>query len=374
MSTLVKFWITILLLLALAVPAFGPPAALGPDGSQQPLFAFQVSYVQKMTPPWVSAEGAVLMDVATGRLLYARNPHERYAPASLTKIVTALVAMDHAKLTDKVKVELSWTDLPPDSSVMGLSSGEEFTIEGLLYGLMLVSGNDAAVVIAKKIGGSEAHFVEMMNEKVRDIGLRDTHFDNPHGLDSATHFSSAYDMAVLGRTLLGNPDLARIVSTKQERVIGTGGIGIYPMRNINRIVQSYPGGDGIKTGYTDLAKQTVVASANTLGSRAIAVVMRSDGYAADAVSLLDYAFDAFTGVKLELTPFPPGLQDPDSDRLRIKGPLLAEKMLVPRWEKPYLITQVWLAPRTSGGTGRSSGFVSFYLDDIIITQRPLYEP
>jgi D-alanyl-D-alanine carboxypeptidase len=373
-SKIIGYWVLFLMALSLVATGFGPPAIIGPEGTQQPFNTYQVEYIQRMAPPGLSAEGAVLMDVATGRVLFARNPYERYAPASLTKIVTALVALDHAKISDKVKIDLTWSDLPADSSVMGLSAGEELTIEGLLYGLLLVSGNDAAVVIAKKVGGSEAVFVDMMNEKVRELGLRDTHFDNPHGLDSATHFSSSYDLAVLGRRLLANPDLARIVSSKQERVIGTGGIGIYPMRNINRIVQAYPGGDGIKTGYTDLAKQTVVASANTMGSRAIAVVMRSDGYAADAASLLDYAFYAHTGVKPEPEAYPPGLQDTELDRLRFKGPLLAEKMLVPRWERPYLTTQLWLSPTSSGTPGRSSGFLSFSLDGLTVLQRPLYEP
>jgi D-alanyl-D-alanine carboxypeptidase len=367
-------WLLLLLGFGLVLTGFGPPATLGPEGTRQPLYASQIEQVQRLVPPPVSAEGAVLIDVATGRVLYAKNPYEHYAPASLTKIVTALVALDHAKTSDKVKIELSWTDLPPDSSVMGLSAGEEFTLEGLLYGLILVSGNDAAVVIANKIGGSEAHFVEMMNDKVRELGLRDTHFDNPHGLDSVTHYSSAYDMAILGRHALTNPDLARIVASPQERVIGSGGVGIYPMRNINRIVQAYPGGDGIKTGYTDMAKQAVVASANTNGSRAIAAVLRSDGYAADATRMLDYAFDAFTGIKVEPLPYPPGLQDIATDRFRIRGPLLAEKMLVPRWERAWVQYQLWMNPALPNGKVTIPGWATFFLDGNPLTQRPLYEP
>ncbi|MCL4535268.1 MAG: D-alanyl-D-alanine carboxypeptidase [Bacteroidetes bacterium] len=362
-------YVLMLLALGLAGTGFGPAAVLGPDGTQQPLFTWQVGKARDMAPPNVTAEGVVVMDVATGRVLYSRNAHQHYAPASLTKMVTALVAMDRAKLTDRVPINFSWQDVPPESSVMGLEAGEELTMEGLLCGLLLVSGNDAAVAIAKHIAGSEPAFVQLMNQKTRELGLQDTHFENPHGLDTDGHFSSPYDMAVIGRNVLSNPDLARIVALKQERVLGR---GIYPMRNINRIVQSYPGGDGIKTGFTDLAKQAVVGSASVNGSRAIVVVMRSDGYAADASNLFDYTFNAFTGIKIEPPTYPPSLQDPIVDTLQLRGNSLADKMLVPRWERDYVRQQVWLDPSLGDGQGGPAGWISFLLDGNLLTQRPLF--
>lgn len=357
------------LALGLASTGFGPPALLGPEGARQPLFEWQVDQVRQMAPPNVTAEGVVVMDVATGRVLYSRNAHQHYAPASLTKIVTALVALDRGKLSDRVAIDFSWQDAPPESSVMGLEAGEDLTLEGLLCGLLLVSGNDAAIAIAKHIGGSEASFVQLMNDKVWDLGLRDTHFENPHGMDTDGHFSSPYDMAVLGRNILANPDLARIVALKQERVLGR---GTYPMRNINRIVQDYPGGDGIKTGYTDLAKQAVVASAMVNGSRAIVVVMRSDNYAGDAYNLFNYTFNSFTGVKMEPLVYPPSLQDPLVDTLQTKDGTLAEKMLVPRWQRDHIRQQIWLDPSPSTEQGGPAGWVSFLLDGSLLTQRPLF--
>ncbi len=358
----------LLLALGLSGTGFGPPALLGPDGVRQPVFGFQIEEVRDMVPPPVTAEGVVVMDVASGRVLYSRNAHQHYAPASLTKMVTALVAADRAKLTDRIPIDLSWQDVPPESSVMGLESGEELTLEGLLCGLLLVSGNDAAVAIAKHIGGSEARFVQLMNDKVWELGLRDTHFDNPHGLDSDSHFSSPYDMAVIGRYVLSNPDLARIVATKQERVLGR---GIYPMRNINRMVTNYPGGDGIKTGFTDNAKQAVVASATVNGSRAIVVTMRSDGYAADATRLFDFAFKAYTGIKMEPLVYPPSLQE-SGDTLRPRSNGLADKMLVPRWQRDQVRQGIWLDPSMTPPEGAPAGWLSFTLDGALLAQRPLF--
>ncbi len=358
---------SVLLALTAACTGFGPPAVLGPGGTLQPVFSWQMAQAQQMKLPVVSAEGVVIMDVGTGRVLYAKNPHQHVAPASLTKIVTAIVALEKGKIHDKIPITISWEDAGPESSVMGLSIGEELTLEGLLYGLMLVSGNDAAIMIAKHIAGSEAKFVEMMNDKVRELGLRDTHFENPHGLDSDGHFSTPYDMAVLGRYGLSNPDFARIVGAKEERVLGR---GTYPMRNINRIVHSYPGGDGIKTGYTDNAKQAVVASAGANGSRAIVVVMRSDGYMADATQLFDYTFQAYTGMKIEMPIYPPSFQDPEIQGMQIAGNALCDKTLVPRWQRPHVRSQVWVDP-ASGQQGSPVGWISFMLDNILLAQRPL---
>ncbi len=360
----------VLLILGLPCMGFGPPAMLGPEGTGQAVFPWQVEEVQDLiSPPPVTAEGVVVMDVASGRVLYSRNPHVHYAPASLTKMVTALVAVDKAKLPDKVPITLSWQDVPPESSVMGLEAGEELTLEGLLCGLMLVSGNDAAVAIAKHLAGSEGAFVQMMNDKVWDLGLRDTHFDNAHGMDSDTHFSSPYDMAVIGRNVLANPDLAKIVATPQERVLGH---GVYPMHNINRMLTGYPGGDGIKTGYTDNAKQAVVASATINGSRAIVVTMRSDGYAADATRLFDYTFKSYTGIKIGPMPCPPSFQSEGMDNLRARPNGMAEKMLVPRWQRDSVRQSKWIDRSPLSSDTSPAGWLSFVLDGTLLLQRPLY--
>jgi D-alanyl-D-alanine carboxypeptidase len=140
----------------------------------------------------------VVIDEDSGQVLYERGSSQRTAPASITKIMTALVAIERGKPEDRFKVEFDSTELV-DSTLMGIHPGDEVTLEDLLYGLMLPSGNDAALAIANHIAGSKQAFVQMMIDKARDLGLQNTHFQNPHGLDEAGHYTSAYDITMTAR-------------------------------------------------------------------------------------------------------------------------------------------------------------------------------
>ncbi len=166
----------------------------------------------------VSASAAVLMDMDSGRVLYERNAGARMLIASTTKILTALVAIRDGNLSDTVKVsrEAAYTE----GSSMYLKEGEELTLETLLYGLLLCSGNDAAVAVAEHVGGSVEGFVERMNETALELGMEDSSFANPNGLDDEEHYSTAYDMALLARAAMGNETLVRIASTRTATIGG----------------------------------------------------------------------------------------------------------------------------------------------------------
>src|SRR3990172_91439 len=178
--------------------------------------------------------------------------------------MTALLALERGQLDRLVRVDVDASQLGY-SSVMGLRPGEELTLEDLLYGLLLPSGNDAALAVAGHLGGSVARFVDLMNQRAAELGLVNTHFANPHGLDAPEHYSSAADLVRLARTAMANPTFAKIVSTRERTVRGK--LATYELRNTNRLLGTYPGVDGVKTGSTDAAGQCLVAAAQRGGGR-----------------------------------------------------------------------------------------------------------
>ncbi len=221
-------------------------------------------------------------------MLHPFNQHLRLPPASLAKIATALVTADHADLAQLVDVTVDGGELSvaTDATIMGLKPGQRLSIRDLLFGLLLPSGNDAAIELAQQVSGSVAAFVDLMNQKVQQLGLADTHFMNPHGLDETGTYTSAYDMAMLGRELLRQPTLAEIVRTSTYKPAWDGP----ELRNLNRLLDVYRGSIGIKTGYTDQAGQTIVAAAERGGRRLIVSVLKSTDLYQDAVLLLEWAF------------------------------------------------------------------------------------
>ncbi|ANE49030.1 peptidase M15 [Paenibacillus swuensis] len=236
----------------------------------------------------VSAQGYALIDVTSGRILSGRKGDERMRIASLTKVMTAIVAIEHGKLSDLVKV--SRNAYAKEGSSLYLKLGEEMSLENLLYGLMLRSGNDAAVAIAEHVGQSLEGFVYMMNAKAEEIGMSNTHFDNPHGLDTDTHFSSANDMAKLTAYALHNPVFRQISGTKLRKAPNPNESWDYVWRNKNKMLFLYEGADGGKTGYTKLSGRTLISSA-TRGTQQLAVVtLNAPSDWSDHRQLFDYGF------------------------------------------------------------------------------------
>jgi D-alanyl-D-alanine carboxypeptidase len=242
------------------------------------------------SPGWISAEHAVVIDGESGQILWAREANTSVAPASLTKIVTALVVLDHANPAERTTVRVDSRRMP-ESTVMGIHTGEDLTIEDLLYGLMLPSGNDAALALAEQIAGTRERFAELMNEKVRSLGLNDSQFVNPHGLDAQGHYSSAYDMAMLAREGMRNPAFRELAAARWYTTSNGKG---YEIGNLNQLLWRYPGADGIKIGFTNAARRTIVGSAVRDGHRLYVAALRSNDIYADSTVLLDWAFDAHT--------------------------------------------------------------------------------
>ena len=239
----------------------------------------------------VAATAYCVLDTVTGRVLAQRHADQRRAPASTTKIMTALVVLERADLEARVKVS------PKAASTLGssmwLAAGEELTVRDLLYGLLLNSGNDAAVALAESVGGSVEGFAKLMNEKAQQLGAASTQFKNPHGLDETGHYSTAHDLAVIARAAMANPEFAAIVATRRKVVPWNGHPEDRALHSHNRFLWSYEGATGVKTGYTSQAGKCLVASASRDGWSVIAAVLNSGSMYADAGVLLDAAYHSY---------------------------------------------------------------------------------
>jgi len=239
----------------------------------------------------VTAPEVAVLDDDTGLLLYGRDPHAREAPASTTKIATAIVTLEHAQSLDasvSVTVDGAAMAASDGSSIMGLAPGQRLTIRTLLDGLLLPSGNDAAEQLARSVAPSRDLFITWMNAMAADdLGLADTHFVNPSGLDADGHYSSAYDMAMLARYAMRNGTFRDLAST--TRYTGDG----FPMQNLNRLLDVYPGADGGKIGFTDAAQKTIVASAVHDGHRVYVSLMHSEDLVGDSTALFNWVWASF---------------------------------------------------------------------------------
>ncbi|MBI2914404.1 MAG: D-alanyl-D-alanine carboxypeptidase [Firmicutes bacterium] len=253
----------------------------------------QLQYMDEYgSGPSVRASSAMLLEAGTGTVLYAKNERHRRPIASTTKIMTALVALEREDLREKVSVS-DWAAGTPGSTVR-LRTGEKLGLEDLLHGLLLESGNDAAVAIAEHVAGSEYQFARLMNERAQELGAKDTRFQNPHGIDEPGHFSTAYDLALMTRTALLYPRFARMVSKKEHQATLPEGARRY--FNTNQLLWSYEGAEGVKTGTTDAAGKCLVAAASRDGTRLISVVLDSSDRWGDSIALLDYGFNKFSVV------------------------------------------------------------------------------
>jgi D-alanyl-D-alanine carboxypeptidase len=238
--------------------------------------------------PFVSARSVAVVEGSCGALIYGRDERAPFPPASLTKLMTAAVATDQADVSMMITSHVDGAALYDEtgSTIMGLKPGMQLSLLDLLYGLLLPSGNDAAIAIAEGISGSQDAFVRLMNEKAQSLALDDTHFTNPHGLYEDGLTSSARDMAMLARYVMQNADLREIVKTVQYQPAWDGP----PVWNGNRLLDEYPGADGVKIGYTEESGQTIVASASRDNRRIIIALLRSQDRYTDAERLFDWAF------------------------------------------------------------------------------------
>lgn len=272
----------------------GTPAALErtvPLGAEVEGKTPIIEAVKGFDPINLRAKSALLMDAHTGKIYYQKNARVRRAPASTTKIITVLVAIELGNLDDKVTISEQVPETPGAS--LRLKPGEVISLRDLLYAALLKSANDACVAIAEHLCGSEENFVWVMNEKAKEIGALETHFDNPHGLDSPEHYSTAYDLALIGRKAMENPAFQELVKTPRVQIKSTWGKKekIRILINKNRLLHSFEGTDGVKTGFTNEAGYCLVSSATRMGYRMIAVVLGDKNRWQDSQNLLGAGFD-----------------------------------------------------------------------------------
>lgn len=256
--------------------------------------SIEARQAQAFPGPPILARAGIVVDGDSGAILASRNPHLRLPMASTTKIMTALLALHLGQLTDRIVVPKAAFDYEWDATVMGLHAGQVVTLRDLLYGLMLPSGADAANTIAIHYGGSEAGFVALMNREAAQLGMRDTHYVNAHGLTARGHYTSVYDLAKLAEFVAGLSDLIKVTSARTYNWNG------HILTNVNRVLFWYPGVDGIKPGYTDDAGLCQVIDEHRDGRHVIVVLLNTPNLDTDARNLLNFGLRDFSWVQSRL--------------------------------------------------------------------------
>lgn len=320
--------------------------------------------------PVIDAAAAVVMDSESGRVLFSKNPTQKRAMASTTKIMTAIIAIEKGRLDDVVTVSSRAAGIW--GSKINLVSGSKYKLEELLYGLLMNSGNDASIAIGEHIGGSIEGFVAMMNAKAKDLGAYNTSFANTHGLDADGHYTTAYDMALITRYALKNPEFSKIVGTVSTSIPGK------QLYNTNELLQLYQGADGVKTGYTGKAGRCLVASATRKGMRLISVVLGSPTTykrALSSKSILDYAFNNYKrqvlikeGEEIAKIPVHKGVEGFVQVKATetIELPLREDELA--KLEKKLFIPNEFEAPVYAG---TDAGYVEYLVDGEVIAQANL---
>ncbi|MGV8982405.1 serine hydrolase [Clostridium sp.] len=251
----------------------------------------------------VEAKSALLIEPSSGKIIYEKNSHERFAPASVTKVMVMLLAMeaiDSGKIKLQDKITISENSKKMGGSSMILDTGEIRTVEEILKGIAIASGNDAAVAMAEYLGGSESAFVSMMNERAKGLNMKDTEFKNCTGLSAVGHFSSAYDISIMSRELLKYPKILKYSGTYME-TISEGRKAPIGLVNHNKLVRFFDGCDGLKTGFTNEAKYCISATAVRNNVRMLAIIMGAPTYKirnSDASMLMNYGFSKFETKKV----------------------------------------------------------------------------
>lgn len=249
--------------------------------------------------PWVTSSAAVLVDAGTGQVYFAKNERIRHEPASLTKIMTAVVALENGNLSDVVTAG-SRAAAVADGSIIELGKGDQITLGELLKAALICSANDSTVAIAEHVGGSHSRFINLMNTKAAALGMFGTRYANTNGFHDPNHYTTAYDLATLTRYALGHPKFNELVQTREATVHWVDPPRIMTLSNTNRLLRQglYEGVDGVKTGTTAAAGNCLIASATQDGRRLIAVALNSNDRYRDCINMFDYGFKVIQPVTL----------------------------------------------------------------------------
>ena len=300
------FSFTVLLLFFLLLPGqnyydtlhldFQPPLVRATELDNFVMSKYPVKVASELAP-YVSAESVVVVDFGSAVPLFELNPNARLYPASITKLMTALVALDYFSLNQILTVR----SLAPVAyeSDMGLSIGDQVTVQNLIYGLLVPSGNDAAYTIAYNYPGGIENFIYAMNKKAENLNMKNTHFENPSGFDSPRHYTTALDLSLLAREVLKNDFLNKVIATYGLSLTDISGKRIYTLKNVNQFLGYLYGADGIKTGFTDLAGQCLVSSVSRNGHRIISVVLKSQDRFGDSGRLIEWVYRNFQWKSVE---------------------------------------------------------------------------
>ena len=310
----------------------------------------------------LSAAGAVLINADTGSVLYEHNAYEQRAMASTTKIMTALLTAEAGNLDERFTAD-SYA-IKVEGTSMGLKEGDIVTRRALLYGMLLPSGNDAANAAAVSVSGSMSEFVKLMNKKAEELGLKNTHFANPSGLDAQGHYTTAYDLAMLARAALENPVFAEICKCSSARVEFGNPPYMRTLSNSNKMLWQYEGCVGVKTGFTDNARRCLVTAAERNGVRLIAVTLSDANDWVDHTAMLDYGFTQVKPTEIVLpSPIVIPVVGACEEQVTLQ---LAEKITIPLSveENQTLSIQINTEPFLYGGfeKGRAVGTACIYLN------------
>lgn len=313
----------------------------------------------------VSADAAILMDAKTGQVLYAKNPFEKRPPASTTKVVTALLALETGRLTDRVTI--SRKAALTEGSSMYLQAGEVFTLSDLLYGALLNSGNDACVAIAEHVAGNVENFAVLMNMKALAVGAVNTHFVNPNGLPNKDHYTCAYDLAQFSRRALANTTFASIVSTKDKVIDLPDENWDRRLKNTNKLLWRYLWADGVKTGTTNAAGPCLISSASKGNRQLLAVVLNSGDRWNDSIRMFEYGFNNFEYQQVSVAGEKFGLNDVKDGKQKQVPTLFGGDLgvLVPVDDKAHLEERLTLQPDLTAPVlkGQLIGTVSYYVNN-----------
>jgi serine-type D-Ala-D-Ala carboxypeptidase (penicillin-binding protein 5/6) len=321
----------------------------------------------------ISAASAVLIEQNTGRILFQKDAHTKRRIASITKIMTAILAIESGKMNQYVKVSEKATRA--EGSSVYLKPGEKIKLSDLVYGLMLRSGNDTAVAIAEYVGGSVDGFAYLMNQKAREIGMYDTHFSNPHGLDDhEDHYSSAYDMAILMRYAMQNKTFKKISGTKVHRAPNPTEKWDRVWKNKNRLLSKYEYCTGGKTGYTKRAKRTLVTTATKGDMNLIAVTLNGPDDWNDHISMYENGFKGFDMAEV----ISKGKIDIEKTKA-YKDKLYVKKSIVyPATSEEMKLFSVKYKLNKTGSAIKTKnkevvvGKASVYLDGKVVQETPIY--
>lgn len=287
--------IAFLFIFSLAAPEYMPllmPAKKVSLQENSPLLPYPVKSQNYVDPPQLTARAATVIDNLTGLTLYEKNPNLQLLPASTTKLLTALVALEGCLPQTVVKVGF----VEPEGTKMGLATGDTITVENLLHGLLIPSGNDAAFTLAYSCASSYQNFTSSMNKKAKELGMIGSHFINPAGFDDKFQYSTASDLTKLSRAAISNPLIAKIVKTKSTVVTDVTNTKTYYLENVNKLLGVVPGLEGVKTGQTEGSLENLVTYTNRGGQGVITVVLGSQDRFGESKFLIEWAYKNHTWI------------------------------------------------------------------------------